>query len=159
MPITLWSVLLSHLRMPVGPSWCSGCSPATWARSARTVIGLPLRGGRAVRGGTWRSGTWRSGSGRAVGCRGILLGQPRLVLRRRQGDHVEEHDRVVEAAELRALGPEDAGPGRAQLELVEHPGLGVAGEIELRDVKAVHHVPGAQGDEGGLARRHDQARA
>ena len=90
----------------------------------------------------------------------LLLGaQPRLELAGGQRHDVEEHERVVQPAQLGALGPVDARMLDGEVEDVGDPGLGVAAEVELGHVEAVDDVLGVERDPGGLAGRHDQARA
>ena len=59
----------------------------------------------------------------------------------RQRHDVEEHERVVQPAQLGALGPVDAAVLHGQVEDVGDSGLGVAAEVELGHVEAVDDVP------------------
>src|ERR1700723_561076 len=134
--MTLWSVDVIHLRIPVGPwsSWpaTASCPWASWPSATPGWSGVS-RGGAmtsvTVERTSCVSGVATAGVARiarvargavdvGVHARGELADgvrvpalerrrgvEPGLVGRRRDGTDVEEHQRVVEAAQLGALAP------------------------------------------------------
>src|SRR5271170_2939601 len=186
--MTLWSVEVSHLRIPVGPwsscppcdgSWPPGTDGGRWSSSCSwtpggamtsvtvehtsCIAGVPAA---RVTGGTGyrsvlvgmqssRELTDGRGMGRLEGAGGP---EPRGVRGRRHRTHVEEHQGVVQPAQLGALPAVDAVVQDVEVEPGPVAGAGVAAEVELGHVEAVQHVVGAQVDARRLARRHHHRR-
>src|ERR1700683_784453 len=184
MPMTLWSVEVSHLRMPVGPcsSWApcpscpsagacgrwrpvASCDPPGGARTSATVISTSscvaaVAAGAGVAGVTGVTRTARVTGARGavdVGVHGrreladgtgvgLLVGrsrlQPGLVGGRGHGTDVEEHQRVVEAAQLGALPAVDTAVDHVEVEGRPVAGAGVTAEVELGHVEAGEHGVG-----------------
>src|ERR1700728_3010325 len=140
--MTLWSVDVSHLRIPVGP-----CSSCPWACSSSCPCPPPSgevcswgSSSVATPGGAMTSVTVQVTSkvvvgriaARAVGVHpagefgnrrrvgldlGLLGAKPHGVLGRRHGSHVKEHERVVEPTQLGALAPVDPGVQDVDVEI------------------------------------------
>src|SRR5271154_5631553 len=186
--MTLWSVDVSHLRMPLGPwsscppcdgSWPPGTEGGRWSSSCSwtpggamtsvtvehtsCIAGVPaariprrigdrsvlvgMQGGRELTDGRWMGGL--EGPGGA---------EPGRVRSRRHGAHIEEHQGVVQTAQLCALAAVDAVVQDVEVEAGPVAGAGVAAEVELGDVEAVQHVVGAQVDARRLPGRHHHGR-
>src|SRR6202044_1259168 len=163
--MTLWSVEVSHLRMPLGPwsscppcdgSWPPGGTGGRWSSSCSwtpggamtsvtvehtsCIAGVPAAG---IPGGTGdcsvlvgMQGGRKLTDGRGV-CRleGPGGAEPARVRGRRHRTHIEEHQGVVEAAQLRALTAVDAVVQDVEVEAGPVPGAGVAAEVELGHVE------------------------
>src|SRR5215218_2810839 len=67
--------------------------------------------------------------------------------------HVEQHPRVVQPAELRAVAPEEAEPGRRDGQLVALTGEEVTLDEEARHVERVDDVGRLEADAGGSTDR------
>ena len=126
-------------------SCIAGVPAAGVARVARhRPVLVGMQGGREL------------ADGRGVGrLERVCCPQPCRV--RRGGDraHIEEHEGVVEPAQLGALAPVDAVVEHVEVEAGPVAGAGVAAEVELGDVEAVQHVVGAEVDARRLSGRHD----
>src|SRR5271168_3739175 len=168
--MTLWSVEVSHLRMPVGPwsswppcdgSWSPGTDGGRWSGSCSwtpggamtsvtvedtsCIAGVPAAGvarvarHRSVLVGV-QGGRERADGRRVSGLEGAGGSEPDAVRRGGHRAHVEEHDGVIQPAQLGALAPVDAVVQHVQVEAGPVTGAGVAAEVELRHVEAVQHV-------------------
>src|ERR1700722_11845028 len=179
--MTLWSVEVSHLRIPVGP-WSSW--PCPWGSSrwpppvpagrcvSGTVTSTPEPGiggamtsvtsvasvtsvtvvtslvvvGRVGGGPTVHpTGQLRPGTGVRLHP-GLLDAEPAGVLGLRHCLHVEEHEGVIEATELRALASEVAAVQRVEVEARRVARAGVAAEVELGNIEAMEDVEGLEVD-------------
>src|ERR1700733_10501888 len=156
--MTLWSVEVSHLRMPVGPwSSCPPCDgswppggPGRWSSSCSWTPGGAMTS-VTVEHTSCIAGVPAAGIPRGVGNRPVLVGmqggreltdgrwmrrlegpggaQPGGVGGRRHRAHIEEHQGVVQPAQLCALAAVDAVVQDVEIEARPIAGAGVAAEV------------------------------